>query len=64
MINETRKLEKQWKGIKIIEKNERFINSSKKIFKSDKNLLKGRIIRKADIIPLRPCTRDSIFQQI
>ena len=37
MINETEKIGKSnGNGIKIIEKNRRLINSSKKIFKSDK----------------------------
>ena len=62
MINETRKLEKAMgNGIKIIEKNER--DSSivqRRSLRVTKNLPKGRIIHKTDIIPLRPCTRDGI----
>ena len=62
MVIETRKLEKSMgNGIKIIEKNE--LESSvvqRRSLRTNKNLSKGTIIKKLDLVALRPCPKDAI----
>ena len=65
MINETRKLEKQWEmELKLLKKMRRSSIVQRRSLRVTKNLLKGRIIRKADIIPLDLVLEIVFLQQI
>ena len=62
MVIETRKLEKSMgNGFKIIEKNE--LESSvvqRRSLRTNKNISKGTIIKKLDLVALRPCPKNAI----